>query len=453
MPTSNPFTLPPEYQAPIDLASMRAQLAQAMMQRYAKPAQGQMVGKHYVKSNPLQHLANALGTHWQQQGMESAVKEAGTLKAKAGADLQAERQSIIEALSPTPGPVLSTGVGEALPGPDVPGDPRKAEQLALAAKFPGNRDLAKVLMDQRMKLFEAGAKGATNLSTVAAAQAGGDVNQLEGAYSGGVTERTIAGKPAALTRDPKDGSVKVQFAPRDFSVSATASTGGKVEETGVKHSLSQVEKSTTGAEGAVKSLRSIQEALGALDQGAKTGITQPFQQVVRKLFEDFGIKAGAEANDTLTSRLKQQVIDKAGGLGRAISDKDVQFMSEAGGSLATNPMALRRILAINAAMDMMAIEKHNQRITAMMKAYPQLEASLQGDLLPIRFRPGEKTDPMIQAVMEGKSTFDAVPAPPTSGPEDLGKAVVPGSGGRPLTPAEQKELEELRAWQAKRGSK
>ncbi len=183
MPTTNPFALPPEYQAPIDLAEMRGKLAQAMMQRYTRPVQGQMVGKHYVKSNPLQHLANVLGQHWQQQGVEGAVKDAGALRAKAGADLQSERQNIVQALASREEPSLGADTGESPSGPRiVPGNPQEAERLALAAKFPGNRDLAKVLMEHRMKLLDAGAKGATNPSVVAAAQAGGDVSQLRGIW-------------------------------------------------------------------------------------------------------------------------------------------------------------------------------------------------------------------------------------------------------------------------------
>lgn len=68
-------------------------------------------------------------------------------------------------------------------------------------------------------------------------------------------------------------------------------------------------------------------------------------------------------------------------------------------------------------------------------------------MVNFNFRPDAVTAKMIDAVMRGESTFDAMPA---EKPAALlpGKDGKPNPAGKPLTPAEQRELEELRAWRA-----
>lgn len=452
MAAKDPFALPPEYQAPIDAAGLRAKLAQAMMQQYMRPVQGQMVGKHYVRTNPLQHLTNILGQYWQRQGIESAGQEVSATRTRAGAAQQSERDAIIQALRGREEPSLGADTGEAPSGPRIiPGDPQEAERLALGARFPGNQDLAKVLMEQRMKLFEGGAKGATNPSVVAAAQAGGDVSKLQGAWGGGITEQNIGGKPAAVTYDPKSNEPEVKFAPRDIKVSATASTGGKLYEAGGKFALEQIDKSLPNAQAARVSLTSIQEALGALDAGAQAGITQPVQQIVRKLASDFGINGAApDANDRLAAVLKKRVIDRAGGLGRQISDADRKFLEAASGDVMTDPIALRRILALDAVNDIITLGKHNQLVQNAGRD-PNLAPWVEPSFVNFQFSPGAQSAALVEGLMEGKDSFKVLPAAPTPGPRKLKEAVseavtgaTDGLGPQELTSKEAARLEELR---------
>ncbi len=92
--------------------------------------------------------------------------------------------------------------------------------------------------------------------------------------------------------------------------------------------------------------------------------------------EDLGVKAGPEANDLLASRLKDMVIKRAGGLGRQISDKDREFLRSISGAMMTDPVALRRILAISAAQDMLTVDRHNQSVQDMRAKSPDMEAAL-----------------------------------------------------------------------------
>lgn len=442
MATKGVFGLPPEYESELDQARLRQELAKAMMGQYAQPVHGQMVGKHYVGANPLQYLANILGQTFQRQGIDAAQQEITGIKQRAATESQAERDKIIEALR---GRINALPTDQAGPPQITPPNPLEAERLALGAKFPGNQALFEALSKNRMDLFKATAPAATNPSVVAAQ---GDPARLTGTVPIPPRPETIGGNEGVVTTEPKTGKEDFKYAPRPLigSVSASASTGGKMAVAGVEHNLKQIDKSTPLAEAARVSLGTAQEALAALDQGAKTGLTQPFQQVVRKFMKDFGIETGPDAGDRLAAALKARVIQRAGGLGRQISDADREFLESASGSIMTDPTTLRRIIALDAVNDMTIIDRHNNLVKAGAQ-YPEVAPSLAGAMVNFNFRPDAVTAKMIDAVMRGESTFDAVPAPK---PASLlpGKDGKPNPAGKPLTPAEQRELEELRAWRA-----
>lgn len=442
------FGLPPEYATEIEQAELRKQLAAAMLSRGSTPVEGKMVGKHYVRSNPLQHLAQILNQTFQRQGLDHAQKEIGDIRRKAASDESAERRSILEPLSDSnwrmPDPRGELAYPVDFP---VPADPMEAERRGMAAKFGSNRELGDALMKRRMELFKAGADHAGGPSVIRGVRLGGDPNALVEKTPPKIqTDVTPDGTPLIFTENPDDGKTTFELGRKPSSVSATATAGDKFGLEGFKHVAGQVEKSLPLATGAQQSLLSTQEALAALDAGAETGLTQPIQQVVRKLASDLGVEGtGADAYDLLASRLKAMVIQRAGGLGRQISDADRAFLEGATGSTMTDPKALRRMLAIGAAVDMMTLSKHNSRIAQGSAAFPESRDILKSDSIDWKFSPGKETDKLIQAVLKGKSTFEVMPA------EKQGtmKGLVSGEGGEKpgedgLTDSERKELEELR---------
>jgi hypothetical protein len=123
------------------------------------------------------------------------------------------------------------------------------------------------------------------------------------------------------------------------------------------------------ATGARRSLESIKAAVSAIDRGAQTGTVEPYLQVARGVLKDlFNVETSANApTGELSALLKAKVLDEKGGLGAGFSNEDRRYFAEAGGDIATNPEALKRLLAIQARMAIKTVQTHNARIGALMQ--------------------------------------------------------------------------------------
>lgn len=443
---SGVFGLPPEYQSELDQAELRKQLAAAMLSRTATPVTGRMVGNHYVRANPLQHLAQILNQTFQRQGLEAAQRDISGVRSRAASDEIAERKSILEPLSSSTWTMPDPN--HEVEGPvnfPVPADPQLAEQRGMAARFASNRALGDALYKRRMELFKAGSGAASGPSVLAGVRAGGDPSLLQGKTPPPVQVQKQGDTTIAFTQNPDDGKTTFKAVGPSTSIHVGEKFNNDMAKLGADNALKNLEKTQAEAVGAKQSLGSIQEALGALSQpNVETGITQPAQQVVRKLLSDFGIKdTGADAYDTLASRLKATIVQRAGGLGRQISDSDVKFLSEANGSTMLDSTALRRILAIGAAYDMMTLSRFNNTASSTNERFPELRGSPQDFNVPFQFRPGDPAvAKMIDSIFAGKSTFDAVPAAQQKNLGDVGDGVSVSTGG--LSQAEEAERLRLR---------
>jgi len=414
------FGLSPEFQTELDQAELRKQLAAAMLGRQQPPVQGGMVGKHYVRSNPLQHLAQILDRTFQRQGLDAAQGEISGIKRRAAQAEGDEREKIVSALTGQNRPAAD-GMG---PPHIIPPNSQQAERLALQARFPGNRSLHDALLNQRMKLFEAGSKVAGGPSVLAAAKAGGNPALLNEKVPPEIQfSNTPDGTPYVFTKNPDDGETKFQLGRLPSKVSATANAGGPLLKEGGEFALKQVEKSKDAVISLPKQLRSIQEAMNALQgvdrTGATSGITQNLQQIARKLLGDMGIDAGADAFDTLRSRLADITIQSAGGLGRQISDADRDFIANATGSTLQNPNALLRALSLAAAGSMADLGTHGERVTLADQKFPETRGAAELASVPWRFHPTKEAAPLIEAVLGGGSTFDVLPATPQKNIQDV----------------------------------
>lgn len=165
-------------------------------------------------------------------------------------------------------------------------------------------------------------------------------------------------------------------------------------------------KSYEEAQGATKSLSNYAEALQSINEGANSGMAEPVVQGFRKALEAIGIPDAATGpTDNLSAQLQRAAFNKLGGLGAQISDADRQFVTKSQGDLTTNPQALKRMLALDAAMSMMSVEKHNTRADALGEATDSRDIT---DANKFRFDFSFDKDPemaaMIDNVLRGRPT-------------------------------------------------
>lgn len=228
------------------------------------------------------------------------------------------------------------------------------------------------------------------------------------------------GRPqATLTRPPS-------------TITNTVSTGDKVELEQFKSQIDQVAPkgaSYEAAKNASKSLRSIAEAIGQIEAGATSGTVEPYLQVARGIAAYLGIPNAAAASvDALSAALKSKVLSEQGGLGTQISDADRRFFEEAGGSIATNPEALLRILSYQAVSQMREVAMHNQRVQQLADIKPINPELMKINAIPLNFAlpqgpVGKKVEQMIDRLYKGLPSVDAATG-----------------GNRPMTPQELRDF-------------
>lgn len=188
-------------------------------------------------------------------------------------------------------------------------------------------------------------------------------------------------------------------------------------------------KSYEGAQAADANLRATTEALGNIKQGADMGALADFGQLLRKLGERVGVaNAATVPTDQLSSVLKERVFHKLGGLGVAISDADRKFMQEAAGDISKDPVAMKRLLALDAAASIKELSRHNQKVDSLAKRGGAYEL-LTSNRFNVNFNaPDPEFAQMLDNVFAGKPTAEGIaPAAPASAP------MKPTSGGKPVT--------------------
>jgi hypothetical protein len=459
MGTKTFTAMPADYQGEVDSAERQKQLATLMMTRYQKQPQGEMVGRRYIAPNILEHLGNLMG----QAGAQNNFLEADKLRSNAMQRYQTDSTAATEEYlrnATTPRVAEEGTYAEA--SPDFQG----ATNKALISQFPQVRDLATTLAKQRMDLFRAGSSAATPASVIRGVREGGAPNVLAARPQELWETSTRPGLPGLkgelrqqmVQRNLATGQERVldETPNEPIRVSATATNAGvklgDAEKVGVKAAFEQIKESEAPARGQAKSLMSIQEALSALDQGVETGRLSGAENFVRGVMASLGVTGtGVEGFDALSSALKRITFDTLGGLGKQISDDDRKFMESTTGSTLQDPMALRRALALTAVANMQGVEAHNQRAQMLSKTYPELVPHMEASKVRFNFVPGSSAamkpgapmigDQMVQALLQGKSTFDVLPATPTVGIKD---AVGAGKAPAGLTPQQEARRRELR---------
>ena len=233
---------------------------------------------------------------------------------------------------------------------------------------------------------------------------------LLGGAEYGPTE-TIGGD--LYQRGPGGKLVKLDNAPK---VSTTVNNnptqaGLKKYQEALGESLAPGGKSNVAAQQAQEGLMASVEALQAVNDGARMGIAQPAMQVVRKLATEFGIaNADTAPTDALSSSLKQSVFKDLGGLGTQISDADRKFVTEFSGDLATDPMALKRMLAIRIATQIKKVNTHNKQAQAFGRTVddPNFEWVASS---PLNIQiPDNEVANMVDNILAGRPTTSGMPA-------------------------------------------
>lgn len=172
----------------------------------------------------------------------------------------------------------------------------------------------------------------------------------------------VGGKPIqALRTIGADGLPHFQVIREPTRVEANATVGGKPAE---KALTQGAEFFTAGGKGFEQQQKlrgrqyQIQQVLGTLEREPMQGTGANLLLGARKLAETLGVPPSAITSSTevLKSQLNEAVIKELGGLGNQISNTDAERMSNAIGSIDTDPRALRTIMLLRAKYLMMDMQ-------------------------------------------------------------------------------------------------
>lgn len=405
------FQLPPDLMAQQAGVAQKRRLAEMLLQRGMAPQQGQMVSGHYVAPGILGALAQAaqayggmtMGKELDQQEQEISK----TYNSRVAEGLQ----KYLQTREGRPGQVMNDQqAGDLMNGDIAPelaepvkADPRKAMIEAMTSGLAPLQQIGQMELQASLKppgrdpsmIKEAGGQF-FDLSSGRPVPLGGvEYGQTE-LIGGDLYQRGPGGKLVKLDNAPKI-STTVNNNPQ--------AAGMKKYQENLGESLAPGGKSRAAAEQANEGLAASVEALQALKDGARMGIAQPAMQVIRKLGAELGIaNADTAPTDALSAALKSSVFKDLGGLGAQISDGDRKFVTEFSGDLATDPMALKRMLAIRIAAQIKRVNQHNRQAQAFGKTAddPNFEG-IAG--LPLNIQiPDDEVAAMVDNVMAGRPT-------------------------------------------------
>jgi len=341
----------------------------------------------------LASLATQHNTARKLKGLDSA--EAGN-RQQYGEQLGSELEQYMQRQEGAPGAPAIPGappVAEVAPGlPGLPGIPQ-VNELPAGAPQP------------RQAVFNAIASRFPEMQAVGKAGLSELLRKKEKPTEQWVEEtRNIDGKQVLVRKNTVTG--KIEQVGTGPMVSVTNQPENQAHAHSLKATIDAVQPkgdSYLAALAGKKNLQMTTEAVTAITRGAETGILQEVILGARKLGDRLGIPSAETApTDQLSALLKERVFSKLGGLGVAISDADRKFMSSASGDITTNPEALKRLLALDAAASMLAMNRHNGRVYNLAKQFPE-----QGvNEVPLSWNPPEDPDfeRMVQNAMSGRPT-------------------------------------------------
>lgn len=344
----------------------RALLASVMAQ--AQPRQGQMVGGHYIRGNGLGQVAALIaGAVMNKNQTEEMEKEA---RARYQQSLRDGLTGYFDRRDGRPGEVMNDQQAEALMRDDVAptlaepvkADPRQAVIEALSSQHPilqqlGAQDLGRMGPKQLDPRFIKEHEGQFyDLSSGTPKLLGGAAYGPTETIGGDLYQRSPSGKLVKLDNAPKI-STTINNAPTNAGAKAYLEAVGK--------GIGPGGEGRKDAEAARTSLRSSVEALTALNDGARMGIAEPALQVARKLAAQAGFaQAETAPTELLAMVFRKSVFDDLGSLGAQISDSDRNFAEGFTGTLMTDPVAMKRMLALRIAGQMQRQNEYNQQVDA-----------------------------------------------------------------------------------------
>lgn len=405
------FPLPPDLAGQQSGIDRKRQLAEMLMKQAMTPQQGQMVSGHYVKPGVGSMLGQVASLFMGQKMQGDLDQQQRTIGESYNKQLGAGLEKYFKTREGAPGQTLSDQQAGDLMNNDqappplaepVKADPRRAMLEAMTSGLQPLQEIGKMELAASLKqgrdpsmIKESGGQF-FDLSSGKPVLLGGVEYGPTERIGGDLYQRGPGGKLVKL-----DNSTKVTTNVNNMPAAA----GLKKYQEALGESLAPGGQSRAGADQAQEGLNASVEALQAVNNGARQGIAQPAMQVVRKLAAELGVTDAATApTDALSAALKQSIFKDLGGLGAQISDGDRKFVSEFTGDLATDPFALKRMLAIRIAGQIKRVNQHNKQAAAFGRTAddPNFE-SVAGTPLNIQI-PDDEVAAMVDNVLQGRAT-------------------------------------------------
>lgn len=373
---------------PVDVFSEAKglQRRRALLEQLAKGgAQPQIQGP---AGPAIAQLLAALGqSYFANEGLRGVEQAEGANQERYQAGLGSELEKFLQTSQGAPG-MYELPPDQAGPQvPALPADPKAAVLSAMISKYPEMQGIGKGMLPSLLQKPEKSPK----LDEWKIAPDGRP-------YRTGASGDLEVGSGLFPKKDTP--AVEINNYPKATEKLIEAE-GKSLQPGGEEYERARAGKSNLSA---------TSEALSALANGAKTGQFADFFQAVRKTGKALGID-GIEtaANDQLGAVLAQRVLASSAtkALAGPMSDKDREFLQAAAGTTSTDPEALRRILAIGAALSFNDVTRFNSGIKSL--AGEQGMGFLQRHASPISWNPPD--DPLFRQMFEralmGQPTVDA----------------------------------------------
>lgn len=369
--------LDPEYVAELRKLSKQEKMAEELAKRGMQPLQGQMVGNTYVRPSIFQGLAG-LANSWVAKSESDKVEEGyKSLGEKRKAMEDSERQKIIDAMAGTQERTEQLPEGTFGPPqtfPAVPPNRQNIMNTMLASRIPEFRKGAmQMLVKEKLGTPEGftlspgqvryGPDGKPLVSAPGAdAKPPSSVQEYQFAKQQG-----YAGSYEQWVKDKaRAGATSISLPPQEK---------GFETELGKKQAEALI-KGRDAADDAVEIIRTVGEGRKIMDKGMVTGFGANqivgIGQALKQAGIDFGGDATANAQ-AYTATMAQNVgkIIKQFGAGTGLSDADREYATKmAGGSIAIDEKAIRKILDINERAARNIIQLQNKRAKGVKTNIP-----------------------------------------------------------------------------------
>lgn len=436
------------YDSQIAQATQKQRLAELLMKQGVESMNGppgQMVGKHFVPNSPLKYIASGLMAFGGLKAGENATKNvAEQAKLRQG---EVSRQ-VADVMGRTQN--LPVRAGDEGPMPAQKADYMGAASTAMQSPYPEVQSLAKLMTElhgkereRQGKLFDAAARAGSQTSVVKAAQNDGNINDIAPFVpEQPIVKRTPDGAEYIQTGKP-DGSIGVNTVSRPPVIRNDINMGDNAKDVaGFNHTLKAIETGREKAESQLKTLTSNIQILADLDKGVKTGAANYWQQPLRQVFSAMGFegdKASLRNVDALRNELRKRIMTNAGGsFGASISNTDRDFIRDMSGTDLMDPNVLRRVLAIDAGMQMQMIDKYNKQFDNAAHREPHQKDYWESQKIRFTVPVSKDNDPLIKAAVRG----EPLPLASSLTPGDIpgGVPSTPGNGARPAPGKERRRV-------------